>query len=165
MEPDRISKSLAIHMLGRVGSWEKALKLYDSVNKASQDEALLLEVMSCLTRNSQADKSVELYEARCNEVNQPSAALYTAVIIALIEMEDYEQMNRIYKKAIKSFPDDAILRYSWERGTRKKNGEAENLQGSLHDKEKMSTDFRELLRLASSSGDYRYRSINSCYVC
>lgn len=157
LEPDLVSKSLAIHMLGRVGSWEKALRLYRSVEESAHDEALLMEIMSCLTRNNQAGKSLELYIlARKDNIIEPSAALYTAAVIALIEMEDYDQMDTIYEEAKLRFPEDSILKFNWERGTRRKNGEVENHQSASHERKKMSTNFKELLRLAASSGDYRY---------
>lgn len=157
IKPDRVSCSLAIHCLGRLGSWEKAFRLYESVHETNHDEALLLEIMSCLTRNNQAARSYEIYlSAREKwDTDEPSAKLFTAALIALIEMEDYTTMTAVYEEGIKKFPDDNIIKFNWERGVRKKNGEVithHNQRASAS----TNTNFKELLRLASSSGDYRY---------
>ena len=165
IDPDKVSVSLVIAMLGNVGSWEKAFSIYrDAVDHAGMyDEGVLLETMKCLNRNQQNAKSYEIYcEARDrDESYSPSPAIFTATIAALAAMVNKtDEMHSVYKESLTVVGEDKILRYNYERGLRRHNGETEEDEKARHggnkDSSEASTNFKELLRMAASSGDYRY---------
>ena len=164
--PDKVSVSLIISMLGSLGSWERAISIYrDAVDQSEiYDEGVLLEIMNCLNRNQQNTMSYEIYtQARLWDPKySPSPAIFTAAIAALAVLEDKtEEMHRVYKESLVMVGEDKILRYNYERGLRRHNGEDnddfKHRSGYAADKESgSSTNFKELLRMATSSGDYRY---------
>ncbi len=163
IKPDKMSISLVISMLGSLGSWEKAISIYrDAVDRVGvYDEGILLELMNCLNRNQQNGQSYEVYkEARHRDPSySPSPGIFTATIAALAGLEDRTaEMQDVYEESLVTVGEDKILRYNYERGLRRHNGEVEGSTPSSRDatNEGTSTNFKELLRMAASSGDYRY---------
>ena len=126
------------------------------------DEGVLLEIINCLNRNRQNSMSYEIYtQARRRDPEySPSLAIFTATIAALAPLKDKtKEMHEVYKESLVTVGEDKILRYNYERGLRIHNGEdgEDTKQSEGADKNGNSTtNFKELLRLATSSGDYRY---------